>query len=466
MRPLTRGMFALLVGALGVCAVSQAKGPAVVELFTSEGCSSCPPADSYLGEIARTDAAQRGDVILLAWHVDYWDSLGWTDPFGMPQATSRQRAYDDAMQRRRVQGAGVYTPQMIVNGRRALVGSDRSKGDHAIESARDDDVVRLDVRAHLDNGRLIEAAAALPPLPPSATVIGLLVENGLRSDVRAGENRGRTLLHERVVRVAAVAVRSVAADRARVELPLPAGVDPAKTSVVLLAQASDMGEILAAGSAPLVMQTPAPERYRTMRIVGEEMRYAVLLPEGFDPSATYPAVLALPPGAQDEAMVEAGLGRYWENLARTRGWIVVSPIAPGFAPLFHSDEDPLGALTAAIASQYRIEGGKLHLAGVSNGGRSAFDEAVAHPDRYASLTVLPGMLARNTPRSGIKGLGKLPITMYVGGSDPDWLREGRRTVDELRREGIDATLRVLDGQGHVVSIDPDNLAELLESHRP
>jgi hypothetical protein len=91
--------------------------PIVVELFTSQGCSSCPPADALLGELAR-----RGDVIALGFHVDYWDGLGWKDPLSSPEATARQRAYAHQFGRRQV-----YTPQLVVDGSDEAVGSDRAE---------------------------------------------------------------------------------------------------------------------------------------------------------------------------------------------------------------------------------------------------------------------------------------------------------------------------------------------------
>src|SRR5271170_1584198 len=89
--------------------------PAVVELFTSEGCSSCPPAETYVGELA-----QRPGVLALSFHVDYWDDLGWRDRFGIPEATPRQRAYARAMSL-----SSVYTPQVVIDGHEDFVGSDR-----------------------------------------------------------------------------------------------------------------------------------------------------------------------------------------------------------------------------------------------------------------------------------------------------------------------------------------------------
>ena len=99
-----------------ISAVAAETRPAVVELFTSQGCSSCPPADALLGEIAR-----RNDVIALGFHIDYWDNLGWKDPFSTPQSTERQRRYAHQF------GTPVYTPQLVIEGAREMVGSHREE---------------------------------------------------------------------------------------------------------------------------------------------------------------------------------------------------------------------------------------------------------------------------------------------------------------------------------------------------
>ena len=111
-----RTLLAGLAGALGPApARAGATGPVVVELFTSQGCSSCPPADVFLSELARS----RPDVLALSFHVTYWNGLGWPDPFSLPAATSRQRRIAALL------AAEVYTPQIVINGAAEMVGSDR-----------------------------------------------------------------------------------------------------------------------------------------------------------------------------------------------------------------------------------------------------------------------------------------------------------------------------------------------------
>src|SRR5436190_8037368 len=111
--------------------------PAVVELFTSQGCSSCPPADALLGELAR-----RGDVVALGFHISYWDRLGWKDPLSSEASTARQRDYA-----RRFHGGQVYTPQIVVDGTSEMVGSDRDAVLAALGAARPEAVAPVSFAA-------------------------------------------------------------------------------------------------------------------------------------------------------------------------------------------------------------------------------------------------------------------------------------------------------------------------------
>src|ERR1700749_4017435 len=112
-----------LISGLSPVAAIAAERPVVVELFTSQGCSSCPPANAYLNELSRN----RRDILPLAFHVTYWDRLGWKDPFSLEAATARQDVYGHRF------GDGSYTPEMVVDGGVGLVGSRRDEVNAAIE---------------------------------------------------------------------------------------------------------------------------------------------------------------------------------------------------------------------------------------------------------------------------------------------------------------------------------------------
>ena len=168
---------------------------AVVELFTSEGCSSCPPADDVLGELSRSPAAGRS-VFTLALHVDYWDDLGWPDRFASPELTARQRAYARAFGLR-----GMYTPQMVVGGTEQFTGSDRDSADAAIarELARAAPV-HLTLHASRSAAGVFAVDWTASGMAPGEQLVLALVESSASTMVRAGENSGRTLHHTNVVR--------------------------------------------------------------------------------------------------------------------------------------------------------------------------------------------------------------------------------------------------------------------------
>ncbi len=171
-------------------------GPVVLELFTSQGCSSCPPADRLLGELVQ--GGQGRELIAVAYHVDYWNDLGWVDPFSTSEASERQERY--AMRF----GRGPYTPQLVINGREHVVGSQRGAVERAIRGAAG--VPMLGASATLE-GDVLRVTAS----PPAGARAALIVwEDGLATDVRAGENRGERLREERVVR-AVVAIEGGAA---------------------------------------------------------------------------------------------------------------------------------------------------------------------------------------------------------------------------------------------------------------
>ena len=214
-----------LASLLALCSGSVHARPVVVELFTSEGCSSCPPADRYLNELV-----QRPDLLPLAFHVTYWNSLGWRDPYSFEGATRRQAAYAARL------GGGSYTPEMVVDGKHGLVGSERGDVGAAVAAARAQAAtspvarlartggsVRIAIAAGQGRGRILLIGYD----PRRETLVG------------RGENSGRTLVESNIVR----SLRVVGSyDGAPVDLSAQAG-DGAGTAVIV--QSAD-GSIVAA----------------------------------------------------------------------------------------------------------------------------------------------------------------------------------------------------------------------------
>jgi hypothetical protein len=169
----------------------------LVELFTSEGCSSCPPADALLTRLLREQPVADVEIIPLSLHVDYWDHQGWKDPFGSKAFSSRQAAYSKIFGEDRI-----YTPQMVVDGRDELNGSDEQAVRRVVREAasRPHLPLRVDARSI---GTSVRVSIDLPAAPANAEPIDVLValtEDDLTSVVRRGENGGRTLTHVAVVR--------------------------------------------------------------------------------------------------------------------------------------------------------------------------------------------------------------------------------------------------------------------------
>ncbi len=181
----------LLVGCVPLAA-RAAERPVVVELFTSEGCSSCPPADAFLTDLARG----RRDVLPLAFHVTYWNSLGWRDPYSLDAATNRQSQYGSRF------GDGSYTPEMVVDGQKGLVGSERGQAEAAIASAERQGRTAAPVQISRRGGRVSITVGAGSG---SGRVLLVGFDPEHRTAVGRGENSGRTLTESNIVR----SIRSV-----------------------------------------------------------------------------------------------------------------------------------------------------------------------------------------------------------------------------------------------------------------
>ncbi len=179
---------ALSLIALSCVAVAHAPAAVVVELFTSEGCSSCPPADAVLERLENS-----GQAIVLGEHVTYWDRLGWKDRFSAETFTLRQEEYAWHF---RLDSA--YTPQMVVNGQAEFVGSDEAHARQEISNAAKEAQAKVVLTAN--GGEISIKIAELPAAAKSGDVILAVTETRLDTDVRGGENGGRKLRHTGVVR--------------------------------------------------------------------------------------------------------------------------------------------------------------------------------------------------------------------------------------------------------------------------
>jgi hypothetical protein len=176
-----------------------ARVPVIVELFTSEGCSSCPPADAVLARLAAEQPVPEAEIIPLGEHVDYWNSIGWPDPFSSSEISRRQRAYAQAFG-----DSQVYTPQAVIDGVRECIGSNRAEVTARIRQAAQSPKAHVEIRPKSGSGGSLALDIAVSQLPADAgrecDVMLALVENDLTTDVRRGENAGRRLEHAAVVR--------------------------------------------------------------------------------------------------------------------------------------------------------------------------------------------------------------------------------------------------------------------------
>jgi len=266
MRVAVAVVVACLCSATGVRSFSQQPGaridgvpsqpsptPVIVELFTSEGCEDCPPADTVLARLIAEQPVAGAEVIGLGEHVDYWDQLGWKDRFSSAALTNRQQVYGT-----RFNIDSVYTPQMVVDGRAQLVGSDSNAARKAIERAVAGAHATLTVTIASASGRSAAANITVADLPrlgrgDHADIHVAVTEDHVTTDVKRGENRGRTLTHAAVVR-SLTTVGQVAPDghaSVRAEIPLGADWRRDQLKIVAFVQEQRGRAILAAAAVPL-----------------------------------------------------------------------------------------------------------------------------------------------------------------------------------------------------------------------
>jgi hypothetical protein len=171
---------------------AEAKTPVLVELYTSEGCSSCPPADKLLAVLQKEQSVPNTEIITLAFHVDYWNYLGWQDKYSSPLFSQRQQFYAKKMN-----NGTSYTPQMVVDGSFEFVGSHAAKAKQFISEAAKTTKAKIELEK---NGETLKVNISDIPKHENATVFLAIAEDNLASNVKRGENSGARLEHISVVR--------------------------------------------------------------------------------------------------------------------------------------------------------------------------------------------------------------------------------------------------------------------------
>jgi len=215
-------------------------GFALIELYTSEGCSSCPPADKLVAKIAQE--YKEKEVYILAYHVDYWNNLGWRDVFSSPQYSQRQRNYADYLHL-----DGVYTPQAIVNGKTEFVGSEEGKMQAAIQAGLSKSATAELVLTNLKIGNNKASLQYTITGAANASLVLAVIEKHAQTQVKAGENSGHMLPHINIVQK--FQTISLKNDSGNAEISLPDGFNAKDWGITAFIQSNRDGAILAVQKA-------------------------------------------------------------------------------------------------------------------------------------------------------------------------------------------------------------------------
>ncbi|TWU29947.1 DUF1223 domain-containing protein [Bythopirellula polymerisocia] len=227
----------------------ETTGVAVVELFTSQGCSSCPPADQLLTALSSLNTEHQMPVYCLSFHVDYWNSLGWSDPYSSKQSSKRQHRYATVLETNRT-----YTPQMIVNGAEEFVGSNAERAKAALKSALSKQATAtINLRTHSQSDE--------PQLTVEFAVTGdeeqeilniALVQAAAQNEVPQGENSGKTLSHVNVVR--GFQTLDLDTQQGKAFFALPVNTGSSEYLIIAYVQNRDTGQITGANSTAVDLQ--------------------------------------------------------------------------------------------------------------------------------------------------------------------------------------------------------------------
>lgn len=213
--------------------------------------------------------------------------------------------------------------------------------------------------------------------------------------------------------------------------------------------------------------TPGATESGSIDIDGTAVDYVITLPNDFAVGDTAPVLLAFPPGGQDLEITRNTVEFVYAQEALRLGWVVVSPAAPNGDLFFDGGEDVLPGFVNWIEAWVTPEGGAPHVAGISNGGLSAFRYAGENPGRLLSLVAFPGFARTGGDRDALAELTEIPVRIYVGGTDTAWIDGAEETVDVFVRAGGDIQLQTFPGEGHVIQSTSDGtiVFEQLERFR-
>jgi hypothetical protein len=240
------GVFAFAPNTSSAQTAEANRTPVLVELFTSEGCSSCPPADALLAKLDHVQPVDGAEIIVLGEHVDYWDNQGWHDRFSSHQYTERQSQYCG-----RLRVEGPFTPQMIVDGTDQFVGNDAGHALRAVQHAAQSPKVKLTLSQPVVDGRKVSASVSALGTTAAQTkgdLYAALVDPTDSTEVRSGENGGHRLQHVGVVRSLqrVGSLKDLGTKPVSFNLTAPGDAKPNEMRVVVFAQQSGQGPVVGA----------------------------------------------------------------------------------------------------------------------------------------------------------------------------------------------------------------------------
>lgn len=243
-------LLALPLPLLSQSSDTTARTPVLVELFTSEGCSSCPPADKLLASLKKQQPVTGAHIIVVEEHVDYWDRQGWRDRFSSAQFTQRQNFYAP-----RLQFDDPYTPQMVVDGQSQFVGSDPSKALASISQAAQTPKIGLTLAKPVIDGKRVTCSVSAPSAAsalPKGDLYAVLVDPSASTEVKAGENSGRHMDHVSVARSfqRIGKLQDLSHGPVSFRLDAPASGNPAQMSLIVFAQLPDQGAVRGVTETP------------------------------------------------------------------------------------------------------------------------------------------------------------------------------------------------------------------------